>query len=156
MVNSAIKKLITRTFFSWEVQASLIMNHIFWKVLYFDTGFFWNMIFPSFLFWWFWNQKRFLIWFYQKKYPRIKPGMNCMFWGMNYNWGSKISVVKAPSSLFRLIYPSERFTISSIRISPKPWPSPFVLLKRFPCFFSFFPAVKLVKEMYNWVFFMSI
>ena len=25
----SIKKLITRTFFSWEVQASLIMNHIF-------------------------------------------------------------------------------------------------------------------------------
>ena len=46
--------------------------------------------------------------------------------------------------------------MASIRTRPKPWPSPLVLGKTPPVFFSFFPAVKLGKEMYSWVPFMSI
>ncbi len=44
-----------------------------------------------------------------------------------YFCGIRISVVKAPSSLFRLIYPSRRSIIVSILIKPRPCPGPFVV-----------------------------
>ncbi len=44
-----------------------------------------------------------------------------------YTCGINISVVKAPSSLLRLRYPSSRSIILSMRTSPKPCPSPLVV-----------------------------
>ena len=61
--------------------------------------------------------------------------------------GMRISVVNAPSSELRLRYPSRRSTMASMLTSPKPWPSPFVVLKRPPTLRRFPTAVKLVKEM---------
>ena len=91
-----------------------------------------------------------LVPFYQKNRPQIILGTNRYAGGTNckaHAWGSRISVVKAPSSLLRLMYPPSRSTMASMRTSPKPWPSPFVVGNSRPTFFSFFPAVKLVKEM---------
>ena len=77
-------------------------------------------------------------------------GTNRFFRGMNcssHSCGSSISVVNAPSSLLRLMYPSSRSTMVSMRTRPKPCPSPLVLRNSPPSFCIFFPAVKLVKEM---------
>ncbi len=41
---------------------------------------------------------------FNRKIEKVyKSGMNCTLTGMNCYWGSRISVVKAPSSLFRLM-----------------------------------------------------
>ena len=86
----------------------------------------------------------------EKNRPRLIPGTNRFFRGMNcssHSCGSSISVVNAPSSLLRLMYPSSRSTMASMRTRPKPCPSPLVLWNSPPSFCIFFPAVKLVKEM---------
>lgn len=86
----------------------------------------------------------------KKRSPRLIPGTNRFFRGMNcssHSCGSSISVVNAPSSLLRLMYPSSRSTMASMRTRPKPCPSPLVLRNSPPSFCIFFPAVKLVKEM---------
>ena len=83
-----------------------------------------------------------------KKSPAVCRGMNGAPGGTKrtHSAGSSISVVKAPSSEFRLMYPPRRSTMASMRTSPRPWPAPLVLRKSFPTLGSFFPAVKLVME----------
>ena len=110
---------------------------IFWTVLYF--GFSLLFILPH------------LTGYHDTKIrPRIIWGTNRYSWVMNcrfHTCGSSISVVNAPSSLLRLIYPSSRSTIASIRTRPNPCPSPLVLRNSEPSFFILLPAVKLVNEM---------
>ena len=86
----------------------------------------------------------------QQKVPGGFRGRNVTFGGRTasvHPWGSKISVVKAPSSLLRLRYPPRRCTTASMRSSPNPWPSPLVVAKRPAAFFCLPPGARLVKEM---------
>lgn len=125
----AESRLSTIAFFSCDVQASFIINQVACKSFFTKPP-----SFPGFI-------------LSQKNVPD-RFGDESSFPGDEfYTCGIKISVVNAPSSLFRLIYPSRRSTMASIRTRPKPCPSPFVLRNSFPSFFSFLPAVKLVKEM---------
>ena len=72
-----------------------------------------------------------------EKYPRIKTGDELHVSGMNYNWGSKISAVKAPSLLSADISIRSLYYIINTD-QPQTMTITFCTFKRFPCFFNFF------------------
>lgn len=137
-----------RTFFSFIFHAVPIIQQLFCHILYF--GFF------GFSFLIFSLVKVFPSLFGLRLYHITEKAIRHIFVTnrsyfvtncKNHSCGSSISVVKAPSSLFRERKPLYLFTTSSMLTSPKPCePSRFVDENSPLVFFSFFPAVKFVNE----------